>query len=88
MFVRWVFGMLKNGLEHKQTVFDMKQGREIWEIWLEKEERRDKDFLRYLKTKKIKKEAETKELVLGHLDKADHNLKFVQSTLNLEEFNV
>lgn len=65
----------------------MKQNKEIWEIWLENKERRDIDFLRYLKSKKIKKETETKELVLGHLDKADHNLKFVQSTLSLEEFN-
>ncbi|HJX50094.1 hypothetical protein A3K73_08565 [Candidatus Pacearchaeota archaeon RBG_13_36_9] len=65
----------------------MKQPKEIWEIWLENTKRREKDFLRYLKTRKIKKETEKKELVIGHLEKADHNLKFVQSALNLEEFN-
>jgi len=26
--------------------------KEIWEIWLENEERREKDFLKYLKNKK------------------------------------
>jgi len=61
--------------------------KEIWEIWLENEERREKDFLKYLKNKKIKKEIEIKELVQGHINKADHNLKFVKSTLELKEFN-
>ena len=61
--------------------------KEIWEIWLEKEERREKDFQRYLKSKKIKKETEIQELIQGHIDKADHNLKFVKSTLELKEFN-
>lgn len=61
--------------------------KEIWEIWLENQERREIDFQRYLKDKKIKIETEIKELVKGHLDKADHNLKFVKSTLELKEFN-
>ena len=61
--------------------------REIWEIWLKSEERREKDFQRYLNSKKIKKETEIKELVQGHINKADHNLKFVRSTLELKEFN-
>ncbi len=61
--------------------------KEIWEIWLENEERREKDFQKYLKNKKVKKETEIKELVQGHVDKADHNLKFVNSTLGLKEFN-
>ena len=61
--------------------------KEIWEIWLENEERRQKDFKRYLKSKKIKTETEIKELVDGHINKADHNLKFVMKTLELKEFN-
>ena len=61
--------------------------KEIWEIWLEDKERRENDFQRYLKSKKIKKESEIQELVQGHIDKADHNLKFVKSTLELKEFN-
>ncbi len=61
--------------------------KEIWKIWLENEERRETDFQRYLKSKKLKKETEVKELVQGHMDKADHNLKFVKSTLELKEFN-
>jgi len=61
--------------------------KEIWEIWLEDEKRRENDFQRYLDTKKIKKETEIKELVQGHLEKADHNLRFVKATLDLKEFN-
>lgn len=61
--------------------------KEIWEIWLEDKERREKDFQKYIKSKKIKKESEIQELVQGHMDKADHNLKFVKSTLELKEFN-
>ncbi len=61
--------------------------KEIWDIWLEDKERRNKDFQKYLKSKKIKKETETQLLVQGHIDKADHNLKFVKSTLELKEFN-
>src|SRR3989338_1039224 len=61
--------------------------REIWEIWLEDRERRELDFQRYFKSKKIKKEIEVQELVQGHIDKADHNLKFVKSTIELKEFN-
>src|SRR3990167_10666689 len=61
--------------------------KEIWEIWLEDEKRREKDFQRYTDTKKIKKETEIKELVQGHLEKADHNLRFVKATLDLKEFN-
>jgi len=61
--------------------------KEIWEMWLENEERRQKDFEKYLASKKIKAETEIKELVQGHIDKADHNLKFVKTTLELKEFN-
>lgn len=61
--------------------------KEIWEIWLENEKRRESDFQKYLGAKKIKKETEIKELVQGHLEKADHNLKFVKATLDLREFN-
>ena len=61
--------------------------KEIWEIWLENEKRRESDFQRYLEHKQIKKETEVKELIEGHIEKADHNLKFVSSTLKLKEFN-
>ena len=61
--------------------------KEQWELWVEDKARRDKDFLIYLKSKKVKKEGETQELIRGHLEKADHNLKFVQKTLDLQEFN-
>lgn len=60
---------------------------ELWEKWLENSKARDIDFQRYLKSKKVKKETEIKELVEGHLEKADHNLKFVKSTIELKEFN-
>lgn len=61
--------------------------KEIWEIWIENEERRQKDFEKYLRLKKIKTETEIKELIEGHISKADHNLKFVNKTLELKEFN-
>jgi uncharacterized protein (UPF0332 family) len=61
--------------------------KDIWDIWLENEQKREKAFQRYLKTKKIKKEIETKEIVQGHVDKADHNLRFVKSTIELKDFN-
>ena len=61
--------------------------KEIWEIWLENTERRQNDFEKYLKSKKIKAETEIKELIEGHINKADHNLKFVMKTLELKEFN-
>ncbi len=61
--------------------------KEIWEIWLENKERRDKDFQKYILSKKIKKEIETSILVQGHLEKADHNLKFAGSTLELKNYN-
>ena len=61
--------------------------KEIWEIWLEDEKKREKDFATYLKFKQVKKETEIKELVQGHLEKANHNLKFVKSTLDLKDFN-
>lgn len=54
---------------------------------MEDEEKRDADFEIYLQSNKIKKEIETKELIQGHIKKADHNLKFVKSTLDLKEFN-
>ncbi|MBS3092922.1 HEPN domain-containing protein [Candidatus Pacearchaeota archaeon] len=61
--------------------------KKIWEIWIDNEEIRQKDFERYLKSKKIKAETEIKELVQGHINKANHNLKFVKATLELKEFN-
>ena len=61
--------------------------KEIWDVWLENELKREKAFQRYLKTKKIKKETEIKDLVQGHVEKADHNLKFVKSTIELKDFN-
>ena len=61
--------------------------KEIWEIWLEDEERREKDFHRYSKSKKVKREIEIQELVKGHIDKADHNLKFTNSILEAGKFN-
>jgi uncharacterized protein (UPF0332 family) len=61
--------------------------KELWEIWLEKEGRVEKDFQRNLRIKKIKVETETTELIKGHLEKADHNLKFVANTLDLKSFN-
>lgn len=61
--------------------------KEIWEIWLENEKQRESDFKRYLEHKQIKKETEIKNLIEGHIEKADHNLKFVKSTLELKEFN-
>jgi len=61
--------------------------KEIWEIWLEDEKRREKDLARYIKFNQVKKETEIKELVQGHLEKANHNLKFVKSTMDLKDFN-
>ena len=61
--------------------------KEIWEVWLEDKKRRERDFQEYVKSKKVKKETEVQELVQGHIDKADHNLKFVKSTLELKDFN-
>jgi len=61
--------------------------KEIWEIWLEDENRREFDFQRYLELKQVKQEIELKDLIEGHIEKADHNLKFVKSTLELKEFN-
>ena len=61
--------------------------KQFWEIWIEDKKKQEEDFKSYLSAKKIKKETETKELVEGHLEKADHNLKFVKSTLDLKEFN-
>ena len=57
--------------------------KEIWEIWIEDGERRQKDFEKYLNSKKIKPETELKELIEGHINKADHNLKFVKTTLEV-----
>ena len=61
--------------------------KEIWEIWLENEKARENDFQMYLDSKKIQIEKEKEALVQGHIEKADHNLKFVKSTLELKEFN-
>ena len=46
--------------------------KEIWEIWLEDKGKREKDFQKYLKSRQIKKEIETKSLIEGHLEKANH----------------
>ncbi len=59
----------------------------FWEVWLEDENKVEEDFSTYLENKKIKKESEVKTLVDGHIQKANHNLKFVKSTLDLQEFN-
>ncbi len=61
--------------------------KEIWRVWLEDKNKREQDFERFLKNNRIKKETETKNLVKGHLEKAEHNLKFVNSSLDLKEFN-
>jgi len=61
--------------------------KEFWEIWIEDENQREIDFQNYIESRKIKRETEIKELVNGHLEKADHNLKFVKATLTLKEFN-
>lgn len=61
--------------------------KKFWEIWLEDEKTREIDFQNYLKSKKIKFEKERGDLIQGHLEKADHNLKFARSTLELKEFN-
>ena len=58
-----------------------------WEIWLESEARREADFQEYLGSWKIRIETQTKELVQGHLQKADHNLRFTRAVLGLKEFN-
>lgn len=61
--------------------------KEFWEVWIENKKKLELDFKKHLKSKKIKIETENEELVKGHLEKADHNLKFVKSTLELKEFN-
>ena len=61
--------------------------KDFWEIWIEDEEKRDSDFDAYLRSKKIKKETGTEDLIEGHLKKAGHNLRFVKSALDLKEFN-
>ena len=61
--------------------------KDFWEIWLNNKEKRNSDFKEYLLSGKIKKETEVKELIEGHLKKADHNLRFAKSTINLKEFN-
>src|SRR3990167_1913936 len=61
--------------------------KEFWEMWMVNKEKLETEFKRYLKLKKLKIETEKDELVKGHLEKADHNLKFVKSALELEEFN-
>lgn len=61
--------------------------KDFWEIWLDDETARESDFKDYLRSKKIKPEIEKADLVEGHIEKADHNLKFVKSTLDLKEFN-
>lgn len=62
-------------------------GKEFWEVWLEDKKVREADFQGYLKSKKIRLEGERGELVQGHIEKAEHNLRFVRSTLELKEFN-
>jgi AAA+ ATPase superfamily predicted ATPase len=59
----------------------------FWEVWFENDKKVKEDFNNYLETKKIKKEIEVKDLIEGHIQKADHNLKFAKSILDLQEFN-
>lgn len=54
---------------------------------MENENERESAFNEYSASKKIKKESEKEELIKGHLEKADHNLKFVKATLDLKNFN-
>jgi uncharacterized protein (UPF0332 family) len=61
--------------------------KQIWELWIKNKKRLDADFQRHIKVKKIKRELDPEYLVRGHLEKADHNLKFAHSTLGLQEFN-
>ena len=61
--------------------------RQFWEVWLEDEKQREMDFQKYVDSRKIKREEETKELINGHIEKANHNLKFVKFTLDLKEYN-
>ena len=61
--------------------------KEQWEIWLDNTSKREKAFAHYLKSKKIKTETEVKELIQGHIEKANHNLAFLQKTLDLKDFN-
>lgn len=61
--------------------------KQFWEIWIENKEKRESDFKSYIISRKIKRVTEIKELVRGHLEKADHNLRFVKATLDLEDFN-
>ena len=59
----------------------------LWETWISDKKIRDSDFQKYISEKKIWKETETKELIEGHIEKSEHNLKFVKATLGLKEFN-
>src|SRR3989344_1894461 len=69
--------------------------KEIWEIWLEDEERREKDFQKYLKNKKINKEeiemiSKTtieKEEVLYYIEAKDKRNKASYSTLKIFDDN-
>lgn len=61
--------------------------KQIWEIWIENHKRMKRDFEKFMKSRRIKLEMETKDLVKGHIEKAEHNLKFVSKTRNLREFN-
>ena len=60
---------------------------ELWQIWFDNEQRREEDYRRYLETRKIKPVKQVKALVQGHLEKADHNLKFTRQAMKLEEYN-
>src|SRR3989339_245118 len=48
--------------------------KEIWEIWIENEKRRQKDFEKYLKSKKIKPELELKEFIEGAIVSAYYSI--------------
>ena len=61
--------------------------KEFWEIWMEDESKRENDFKSYLASNKIRKESEIKNLVLGHIQKANHNLKFSKYIFDTNEFN-
>ena len=60
---------------------------QYWEIWLENKNKLEEDFNKHLEKGSIKKEEQTKELIQGHLEKANHNLEFTKTILNLKRYN-
>ena len=59
----------------------------FWEAWMENDAEREATLREYISLNKIRKEIQTDELIKGHLEKADHNLRFVKATIDLKEFN-